>query len=94
VVENWIEERHPDQVTLHDRDKDQQRCRRNQARNDDFFQPIENAKKHVNPLRSGASMAPACGSCDEDEWDLDWAAAPHAPHAPVIPTSKQSHPWK
>src|SRR5262249_15259254 len=42
-----IKERDAERIALHNGDKDQQRRRRNEARDQNFFKTIENTKKHL-----------------------------------------------
>src|SRR5262249_22945037 len=57
VVENGIEPRNADRIALDDGCKDQQRRRRDQARDQNFFKTIENTKKHLRLAHLGTSAS-------------------------------------
>ena len=61
-------------VAMHDRDEDQQRRRRDQAGDQDFLEPIEDAKKHLRLAQLGNLSVPAAG-----DPELSTATAPRHP---------------
>ena len=54
--EERIEKRHAGAVAMHHRDEDQQRRRRHQAGDQDFLEPVEDAKKHQTPASRDATQ--------------------------------------
>ncbi len=59
MVDERIEKRDADHVALHDGDENQQRRRRDQARDENFLKTVENAKKHLRLVRLGDYASPS-----------------------------------
>ena len=59
MVNEWIEKRDAHHVALHDGHENQQRSSRNQTRDENFLETIENAKEHLRLVRLGTMTSPS-----------------------------------